>query len=630
MSLCVVIGGADDAATLTHWSLRFATALGEHLLILYAGNGTQTESRVIDAPESSEDPVIAIIYGAIMELGVGNRAKVTIKRALSVDRLACVQKELEQEKPRLLILAKQRSSREGHADSMLARQVFDQATCQSLLMRFGQSDGRICKRIVIPTAGGPHAIAALKIAAAVATVHPCEIVPLYIEPDGDDLSKDVGEHLLETYIRKSGIKEDAQITPRVVVSNSVNQGITQVAEEGCDLLIVGATRKSIIRQGLFGTVPERLLQSENSMAIAMIKTATPLHHRISDAFERWLDVTVPQLDRADRIALFEGLQTHSRWNFDFLALIGLSTSIATLGLIQDSTSVVIGAMLVAPLMSPLLGCGLSITQANFPLFKSSLKSIILGFLVALGIGLFFGWLSPLEELTHELRARGGPTLLDVGVAFLSGTAAAYCTGRPNLSGALPGVAIAAALVPPIGTVGVSLALMDFGNAQGAALLFATNVVCIILGSSVAFFAGGVRARAEQKQSTRWVQRTVLGLVLAMILFSVPLGTVIYDQFKQRSSVKLSKPLRAELKETLHTQLQARIIRTHTAHRNGGLVIELWIRSPKAPDHALTNELADIALKHLKSRVRVRIETELVIEASHTEEPTSFKAPSNHK
>ena len=118
-------------------------------------------------------------------------------------------------------------------------------------------------------------------------------------------------------------------------------------------------------------------------------------------------------------------------------------------MIQDSAAVVIGAMLVAPLMSPLLGCGMAIVQGNLPLFRNSLKAVLFGFLVALAIGVVLGFISPMGELTDELRARGGPTVLDMLVALLSGIAAAYCNGRPNLSAALPGVAIAAALVPPL-------------------------------------------------------------------------------------------------------------------------------------------------------------------------------------
>ena len=192
-----------------------------------------------------------------------------------------------------------------------------------------------------------------------------------------------------------------------------------------------------------------------------------------------LRLRVPQLTREDRIAVFEKLQNSSRWNFDFMALICLSTAIAALGLIVNSTAVVIGAMLVAPLMTPILGSGLALVQGNAPLVLDCVRSILLGFLFALVIGAAVGFTALLfpgyGQLTPELAARGRPGAPDMLIALFSGIAASYCIARPNLASALAGVAIAAALVPPIATTGISLAWGNFMNATGSALLFGINV-----------------------------------------------------------------------------------------------------------------------------------------------------------
>ena len=144
-------------------------------------------------------------------------------------------------------------------------------------------------------------------------------------------------------------------------------------------------------------------------------------------------------------------------HFDFFALMFLATTIAGLGLIQNSTAVVVGAMLVAPLMTPIVGVGLGLVQGNIVLVRYAAQSIAWGAGLALVVGLSLGLLLPLPELTTELAARGGPSLLDLGVAVLSGCAGAYAMSRPNLSAALPGVAIAAALVPPLASLGIVLA-----------------------------------------------------------------------------------------------------------------------------------------------------------------------------
>ena len=172
---------------------------------------------------------------------------------------------------------------------------------------------------------------------------------------------------------------------------------------------------------------------------------------------------------------------------DFITLIALSTAIAALGLIQNSAAVVIGAMLVAPLMTPMLGAGLGLLQGNILLVREAITSIVLGFSISLGIGISFGFLTPgLVELT-ELQARCGPNILDLFIALFSGIAAAYALARPGLLGALPGVAIAAALVPPIATTGIALSIGAVVEAALAATLFGTNLVAIILSSAATFF-----------------------------------------------------------------------------------------------------------------------------------------------
>ena len=197
------------------------------------------------------------------------------------------------------------------------------------------------------------------------------------------------------------------------------------------------------------------------------------------------------------MTVFERLQTGSRMSKDFMALIMLSTAIAALGLILDSTAVVIGAMLVAPLMTPLLGAGLGLVQGNPPMLRTCFQSIFIGFLAALIIGFVMGCVAlPFTGLTGELEARGGASLLDLGVALFSGVAASYCLARPGLSSALAGVAIAAALVPPIATTGIALSFGEFYVAKGAAVLFGTNVVTIVLGAALTFFSHGDSQRQE--------------------------------------------------------------------------------------------------------------------------------------
>jgi uncharacterized membrane protein len=184
-----------------------------------------------------------------------------------------------------------------------------------------------------------------------------------------------------------------------------------------------------------------------------------------------------------------------------------------------------------------------VVQGNIVLVRYVAQSIAWGAGLALAVGLALGLALPLPDVTSELVARGGPSLLDLGVAVLSGCAGAYAMSRPNLSAALPGVAIAAALVPPLATLGIVLANGYWQIAQGAALLLATNVVGIILGSSVVLSLVGMQAKGNNA-SVVWVRRVYVGLVAALIIFAIPLGVVMLASLHLQEVGEVAARLRA--------------------------------------------------------------------------------------
>ena len=167
----------------------------------------------------------------------------------------------------------------------------------------------------------------------------------------------------------------------------------------------------------------------------------------------------------------------------FFTLMGFASVIASGGIIADSTAVVIGAMLIAPLMTPLMGMAISLVM-GWPkrLGWSSLVAAG-GILTAIAIGLVIGLASPTSFDTttnSQILSRISPTTLDLVVAVAAGAAGAYGLSRPDVSDSLPGVAIAISLVPPLAVVGLGLSQADWQAARGSALLFATNMLAILL------------------------------------------------------------------------------------------------------------------------------------------------------
>ena len=211
---------------------------------------------------------------------------------------------------------------------------------------------------------------------------------------------------------------------------------------------------------------------------------------------------------------------------DFFLLVVLSCSIATLGLITDSAAVIIGAMLLAPLMTPIIGIGMASITGDSRLLKGAvstlLKGVFLAILLAALVTLVNNYLPiiSLQELPNEVMARTRPTPIDLVIALSGGLAAAYALTKPNLSAALPGVAIATALMPPLCTIGIGISLGRWDVAGGATLLFITNTVAIAFASALVFFLRGFGA--STKKETPRLPRSLLFSALLTAVLLIPL------------------------------------------------------------------------------------------------------------
>jgi len=218
----------------------------------------------------------------------------------------------------------------------------------------------------------------------------------------------------------------------------------------------------------------------------------------------------------------------------FLILMLLSATIAAFGLTNDSAAVVIGAMLVAPLMTPILGTAASLVQGWGHRMAESFAIVLGGAAVAIGVGIVVAFIEPRlfsgAPLPGELLARTRPNVTDLGIAIAAGAAGAFVTVRSEASSALPGVGISVALVPPLATVGMTLGLGAWDLAGGAALLFTTNLVAIILTSGIVFTLAGFAANRDRLGERR-ARIAAVVLFAAMIALFIPLGTHGLQQFE---------------------------------------------------------------------------------------------------
>ncbi len=209
----------------------------------------------------------------------------------------------------------------------------------------------------------------------------------------------------------------------------------------------------------------------------------------------------------------------------FGVLLVFSVVIATGGVLSDSTATVIGAMIVAPLMTPIMASALAVVTGNSGQLGRSLLIVLIGVIVSVGLSFLMALGSSVvvDATTNgQVAGRVSPRLSDLLVALASGAAGGFALSRRNVSDALPGVAIAISLVPPLCVVGVMLANADAGASGGASILFLTNFIAIIVagGGMLAIMGYGRVAMAERSTGRR---RATVVIAVATLALAIPLA-----------------------------------------------------------------------------------------------------------
>jgi uncharacterized hydrophobic protein (TIGR00271 family) len=243
---------------------------------------------------------------------------------------------------------------------------------------------------------------------------------------------------------------------------------------------------------------------------------------------------------------------HVQKQVGFWVLLILSTAIATLGIMADSTAVVIGAMLVAPLMTPIMAVSVAIVNGWPRRVSLSFATIAGGVAVSIGVAwILAAWVPQLVPIASngQIQSRISPTLIDLLIAVAAGAAGAYATIDRRVSSSITGVAIAVALVPPLGVAGIMLKAGEYGDAGGALLLFLTNLVAIILTASVVFVVTGLVPIDQFKSNRTKTRTTIVTVSLAALVITVPLfftsEGIIASASRQSSAQQVTEDWLAE-------------------------------------------------------------------------------------
>ncbi|WP_447727869.1 DUF389 domain-containing protein [Sphingomonas koreensis] len=247
----------------------------------------------------------------------------------------------------------------------------------------------------------------------------------------------------------------------------------------------------------------------------MASTARPRRNPLS---LWWRGTVVASVDHAE---VLEKVRGEAAWNGRYVFMVLMSAGIAVLGLLLSSPAVVIGAMLISPLMGPIIGLGFGLATFDGDEIRRSGIALALGTVIAVGFTALLVLASPLQNVTSEIAARTRPNLFDLLVALFSALAGAYAMIRGR-EGTVVGVAIATALMPPLAVVGFGLATWNGTVFGGALLLFLTNLITIAVSAAVIARLYGFGSSLSPKQT---MLQTVL-VIAALVAFAIPLGLAL--------------------------------------------------------------------------------------------------------
>jgi uncharacterized hydrophobic protein (TIGR00271 family) len=256
------------------------------------------------------------------------------------------------------------------------------------------------------------------------------------------------------------------------------------------------------------------------------------------ALYRWWRRTI--VAPVDHQSVVARIVEESGWSLRFAFMTMMSAGIAVLGLLLSSPAVVIGAMLISPLMNPILGFGFSLALFDYRELRRSLKALAIGSVVAVAFTALIVLVSPLQAPTAEIVARTRPNLFDLAVALFAALAGSFAIIRGR-GETIVGVAIATALMPPLAVVGYGLATRNMPVGAGAFALFVTNFITIALSATLMARFYGFGHHLSRRQS--WTQTVLLLLVFAIM--AVPLGISLNRIGREAVAVSQTRTLLTE-------------------------------------------------------------------------------------
>ena len=298
----------------------------------------------------------------------------------------------------------------------------------------------------------------------------------------------------------------------------------------------------------------------------------------------------------------------------YYILEGLSAVIASFGLLVNSSTLIIGAMLVSPLMVPIQGTALALARGELRLLRAAIISEFGSIALVVLLSYLLGALPLAQQETREMLLQSRPTLIDLMVAALAGLAACLAMIDERVSPALPGVAVATSLTPPLATTGLCLAFGAYQGAWGAFLLFAANFLAILVVSTLIFIAAGFVTRQEIGSFLKFIERfAAAGICLvavAAILTYYLVGVIQDARTKRTINMVLEAELAADPTTTLGKFL-------YYKNKDGWLEVFPTVLTPRVLSPQKVKHLEDALSRNVGEPVRLFVRCSITRDVTAT-------------
>jgi uncharacterized hydrophobic protein (TIGR00271 family) len=380
------------------------------------------------------------------------------------------------------------------------------------------------QKISVGCGTNAHSIFALQAGEALALVNQTKLEALKIFTKAEN--EDEVKQEVQSVMTQSGVRLPVEIVLRE--ERDLEDGIMKEAESS-ELLLLGAADDPISGRHLpDGISMEVALQRKKATLIVKSEEQSSrfFMRRVIAQLTQRVSALTPKERSELLIQLKVGLQART----DFYLMVALAAAIAITGLIMNDGSVVLGAMLVSPLMSPIVGIACGIALGNIDLMRRSSASTFKGMALVLGMGIVMTFILPSVEPTDQILSRTHPGIYDLIAALAAGAAGAYSLGRRSVAGALPGVAMSLSLEPPLAVAGYGLSTSQFWITGVAFLLFLTNLVAIVLSGVGVYLLLGMRP--PRKEDVYVVGKAVASVLVVVLILIIPLGFGTYGALQK--------------------------------------------------------------------------------------------------